>query len=206
MAPLRKPVHLLALGAALCGGIEPGPKVEIGEVRLIERAHGAEALTGGRAVRATLAAGQTVQARYAAHGDQAWLLAGGAGTRIVIDARAYDATDPELAVYGPRAEAGFARTPLLAKNDDHRRGKLDARAELTLPRDGTYLVVVREHVGRRGMFTVSLGCGSMSTVSEGSCEPAPVSLGQLDSNSQARERSSARDPRSGSRFLKRSGR
>lgn len=174
-----KPMHLLVLGATLLGSAPPGPRVEIGEVHCVERGRGAEARTRGRPAHAALELGRSVRAPYASRGDAAWLFAGAADARVVLEAVAHDATDPELAVYGPRGERGFAQAPLVAHNDDRRRGTLDARAELALPRDGTYLVVVREHAGRRGAFTLSLHCAGMSAPQDGNCEPIALSLGQL---------------------------
>ncbi len=178
MNQLSRPVHLLALGVTLLGA-DVAPRVEIGEIRLVERGRGAEVHTRGRAVRDALAFGRMVRAPYGSPGDAAWLFSGSADAHVVLDAVAYDATDPEVAVYGPRADDTFASAPLVALNDDRRRGALDARAELNLPRDGTYLVVVREHAGRRGAFTLSLRCASALASHEDRCEPAPVSLGQL---------------------------
>lgn len=100
--------------------------------------------------------GETVHGNFSTTGYAGWTFTGAGGERVSIDLGGAG-NDPMVYVYGPVARTSWARAPRIAFNDDF-GGSLNSHVDVTLPRDGTYLILTREYWGDEGEFDLTLSC------------------------------------------------
>ena len=96
--------------------------------------------------------------RLFALGYDAYIFSARGGQPIRVQAAGREpATDPVLFVFGPKPGPRWAGARLLGANDDF-GGHLAARVDFVAPRDGTYLILVRDYAFRALPYTVGLEC------------------------------------------------
>lgn len=151
---------LCALALLGCVAGTNDAKVDLGDVDFAAGDAPADGFTRRLELAGTVGVPERLVGAYSETGYTGYTFTAAAGDDVVIDLSGHT-NDPVLYVYGPQRRGDWRSARRLARNDDW-YGSLNSHLELTLPFDGTYLVLAREYWGDGGEFTLTMGCAGGS--------------------------------------------
>jgi hypothetical protein len=157
---MNRSFSFLSIAACLAAGCAASdPKGTPEDFDIVAGDEPSDAYSRRVLVQGELDFGLVLEADYPSEdsGYLGWSFAGLEDQVVTVAVNAVGDSDSVVSVYGPQLGETWSRVRRLAENDDF-GGTRNSRVELTLPRDGNYLIVVREYSGGSGRFELSLEC------------------------------------------------